>query len=125
MANETHEMKALRFLRATGGSQMAETMFDTLTTALRPALRPMPDEWWREFRRRFDPEEMIRLIAPRYAALISPEELDSFLEFFESPAGERYVALTPALTQAGMDVGRAWGERAGAEAEREAGRRRA
>lgn len=110
---ESTQDKALRLLRATGGTQQAEFIYETLVSTLRPALKTMPDSFWQKMKRRFDPEHLMRTMAARHAEAV--EILDDALAFFESSSGRRYIELGPTLMKINIEVGRQWGERVGAD----------
>lgn len=63
--------------------------------------------------------ELIDEVAVAYARMVPVEDLKAMTAFFQSPAGQRFVALQPELTRQTMAVGQRWGEKLGREVDME------
>lgn len=99
---------AKSFLVASGGVSIGRTIVSGIIDALRPSA-DVPEEWWDEIQRDFSCEELIARLAALYAQEIPVDDLESLTACYESPAGRRYVAQLPALTQESMRIGQEWG----------------
>jgi uncharacterized protein len=63
--------------------------------------------------------EVIPLAAQVYARRLTIEDMQAMSAFFKTPAGQRYVEMTPQLTQESMMIGQQWGQKLGQEVEQE------
>jgi uncharacterized protein len=61
--------------------------------------------------------EVLDQIARLYASRFSPEEMNALAEFYRSPIGRKFIVAMPELAAAAMQLGNAWGQQIGREAE--------
>jgi hypothetical protein len=62
--------------------------------------------------------EMVEAFTAVYARTFSVDELHAFIEFYKTPAGQKMLQKTPALSQELMTTGAKLGQSIGAEAEK-------
>jgi uncharacterized protein len=63
--------------------------------------------------------EVVPLAAQVYARRLTIEDMKAMTAFFKTPAGQRFVEMTPQLTQESMMIGQQWGQKLGQEVEQE------
>lgn len=63
--------------------------------------------------------EVLDLIAPIYAEKFSAAELKDIIAFMQSPTGSKMISVQPEILQRSMTAGAQWGQRIGAEVDRE------
>ncbi len=63
--------------------------------------------------------DLIEQIVPLYNKYYSLDDLKAANAFYQSPAGQRILAVTPQLMHASMQIGQAWGQKVGMKVEKE------
>jgi uncharacterized protein len=102
-----------QLLVATGTRQNLDMMMDQMMVLYEKRFPSVPTEFWTEFRKQMNDDEMIALVVPIYAKYLSIDDVRAATAFYESPAGKRVVAALPQIMKESMQVGAAWGEAAG------------
>jgi hypothetical protein len=97
-------------LMLSGAAKLADQMLDALIASFKKSKLSVPDSYWDDFRKNADTNGLIEQMIPLYARHFSDDDLRGLVAFYNSPAGKKYVAEAPQLTQESMAVGRAWGE---------------
>jgi hypothetical protein len=60
------------------------------------------------FRKDFTVEAMTEMIVDIYAKHFTAEEIDEIAAFYDSPFGQKYIALRPVITQETIAASQAW-----------------
>lgn len=81
-------------------------------------LRPdIPPEFWESFRlhlaQELHPDELIEQIVPVYEKHFSDDDIRAAIDFYQSPAGKKFVSELPQIQAESMEIGQAWGEALG------------
>jgi hypothetical protein len=85
--------------------------------AQRTAMPQVPEEFWTRFDARLadDVPQLADSMAVLYAKTFSLQELEAFVAFHRSPAGQHLRAQQPTLVTTGSAIGQRWGARVGSE----------
>lgn len=113
-ANE-RRATTLRMLDATGSLPSAKLVLDQLLGTFRQTMPQVPGEFWDRVAQRITVEDMIGELAAVYERHFSHDEILALLGFYESELGRKLATAQPKLTEEGMAVGQAWGERVAAQ----------
>ena len=103
----TENIRKLLVLTGSGeiGAQVMERMIDNFKVTI----PDVPASFWDEFKTEVNPNTLIDLIVPIYANHLSNEEIDALIAFYETPAGKKFTAALPEISQESMLAGEAWG----------------
>jgi hypothetical protein len=64
---------------------------------MKKASPELSDDYWEEFMAEINPENFTRIVIPVYQKHFSEEEIQTILEFYNSPEGMKFIRLSPVL----------------------------
>jgi hypothetical protein len=96
--------------------KLGEQVLDQMGTLLKD---DVGSGFWKKFRDKARPQELVDMVVPIYARHFTQEELEQLLAFYQSPIGKRMVEEQPLLVKESMEAGAEWGKRIAAEAMKE------
>lgn len=112
---------AIRELMAvTGAGKLGQQVTTQLMTSLKATMPQLPEAFWTNFAKEVNPEEMVNMVVPIYAAHFSTEEVRQLTAFYRTPLGQKVTAEMPRVMQESMAAGQQWGARIGQRAYEEA-----
>lgn len=108
---------ARRVLQTSGTVDAMVAGIKTSLPAQRAASPGLPEEFWTRFEARVtqDAPLLADSIALLYARTFTLAELEAFVAFYQSPAGQRLRQMQPVLIGESSQIGQRWGMRIGAE----------
>lgn len=107
---ETEIQKDIReLLVLTGSAKVGKQVMAQLISNFKKASPQIPDEFWTEFMKEIDEDEMIKLVIPIYEKFYTHEEIKELKKFYNSPIGKKSIQVLPQLTQESLVVGQKWG----------------
>ena len=90
-----------RYLAATRVVEKEQSMIEVVVAAMKRQSPQIPDKTWdevkAEFKKAFNPEEIISIYVKIYARRFTEREMRQLAAFFESPVGRRLVAETDGI----------------------------
>jgi len=86
------------------GKQVADSMMETFRKM--PAL---PSGFVDRFKANLRPETLVELVVPIYLKYYDRKTLIAMIRFYDTEAGRKLVAQSPAVTKETMEAGKAWG----------------
>jgi hypothetical protein len=98
-----------KMLRLTGVEKLMTQMMGQIISAFKAQNSAVPAEFWTKFQQQMDPHDLIQKIYPIYDKYYSLEDIKAANAFYESPAGQRILSVTPQITMECMKVGEDWG----------------
>jgi hypothetical protein len=99
-----------KLLTLSGVPQLGKQVVSNLVAGMRKEAPNVPERFWTDFRDGVRTEELLELIVPIYERALTAEEVKALLAFYESPAGKKFVALQPTLTQQSIAVSERWSQ---------------
>jgi hypothetical protein len=69
----------------------------------------VPQKFWDDVQKEFNPEAMIQLIIPIYDKHLTHDDVRGLIAFYQSPLGRKMSAVLPQITQESMQAGQQWG----------------
>jgi len=102
-----------RLLEVTGTTKTMPEARDQMIAEFRKALPGVPSEFWEDFRKEINIDEVVDLMVPVYDKHLSLEEIKAANAFFATPAGKRFAEKMPVVSAEGFEVSRKWGEAKG------------
>lgn len=112
------DMKIERLLRLT---QSAELVVEDILRNI--DLSPLPPEDKALYRQFATPESLRQALVPIYRQLLTPEEIDAWIRFYEEGAGKAIAAKQATLFRASKEVFLEWGSQIAIRAQNEKARR--
>ena len=103
------EAAARELLEASGGEQMGLQVMQQLLGSFKSTRPEVPQEFWDEFMKSVDPDELVELVVPIYVKHLTKEEMEAATAFYRTPEGAAILAKLPLIVQESMMVGQQWG----------------
>jgi hypothetical protein len=106
---------ARRLLTASGATKLVISSMEASIAAQRDANPQIPAAFWDAFmaHARRDTTRLIDMLVPIYASHLSQRDLEELVKFYQSPAGQRFIAAQPGIVQESTQAGQRWGEMLG------------
>lgn len=98
-----------KMLILTGSAKIGIQVMRQMIQYQRQANPSIPAEFWDDFMRSVNPNELIELIVPIYDRHLSHEDIKAIIAFHNSPAGKKLIAAQPQIARDSMQVGGQWG----------------
>jgi len=111
--SQEKEREIRKLLEVTGTTRAMPEMMDQMMAELRKALPNVPSEFWDEFRKEINIDELVTLIMPVYDKHMSLEDIKAANVFFATPAGRNFAEKMSIMSAEGFEIGRKWGESKG------------
>jgi hypothetical protein len=112
-----------RLLEVTGTVDMVKTMLTATTPHIMSNIRSQapgaPERAYQIVEREINlfishkidaPGGLIDRVIPIYTKYYSEEEIQKLIQFYETPLGQKTIALMPQVVKESVDLGRKWGE---------------
>ncbi len=98
-----------KLLEVTGSAKLGQQVLAQMMNTFRSTNPKVPDEFWDQVLKEFDAGTMIDLVVPIYEKHLTHDDIRGMLAFYQSPLGQKLIAVTPAITQESMQAGQQWG----------------
>ena len=121
----TKEVVAREVLEITGASRLAMQVIEQMITPLKKAAPDVSGEFWDNFMKEINPEELAAMVVPIYCQHYSLDELEQLLAFYKSALGQKLIKEMPDVMRESMSAGQEWGRRIAERALRKAEAERA
>ena len=102
---------AKELIRITGTVKISMQVMNNMIASFKKQLPSVPSDFWDEYAKEIDANELVDLIAPIYTKYFSDEELLSLIEFYKTPLGQKVVDKLPLISQDSYKAGEEWGQR--------------
>ena len=107
---------ARQLLELTGTIKIAIQTMDNMTASFKKSLPAVPTEFWDEFSKEVNPNDLIELVIPIYCKHYSDDEMLKLIEFYKSPLGQKVIEKLPLISQDSYMAGQEWGRKVGEKA---------
>jgi hypothetical protein len=108
-----------KMLELTGMTKLVNQMKTQILDMYKSRNTGVSPEMWNRLDQEMDMNDLIEQIVPLYNKYYSLDDLKAANAFYQSPAGQRILAVTPQLMHASMQIGQAWGQKVGMKVEKE------
>jgi uncharacterized protein len=103
--------KTIRALmETTGAGALGTQMMQQMLPGLKKMVPNAPEEFWTDFMKEVNADEMIALVIPIYQKNFTEADLLEAVTFYKSPAGQRLITKLPIVSQESFQVGQQWGQ---------------
>lgn len=100
---------AKEILVVTGGVDDAVQGINQMVANLRLMIPNVPENFWEDFLKEIDSQDLINQIVPIYVEQFTLDELKDILFFFSSRSGKKYLEKNSIVVQLSIDAGQKWG----------------
>ena len=107
------EREIRKLLEVTGTTKTMPEVMDQMIAEFRKALPDVPSQFWDDFRKEINIDELVSLMVPVYDKHLSLEDIKAANAFFATPAGKHFAEKMSIMSAEGFEVGRKWGEAKG------------
>jgi hypothetical protein len=114
---KAHDIRLL--FQATNPKDLVPQVLDQFVAAFKQAAPNVPQQFWDDFKKKVDVDELIDLMIPIYDKYYTAEDIKAMLAFYNTPTGRKVTATMGPMTQEKMAVMQAWGRKKGMEVEEE------
>ena len=97
----------------TGAGKLGVQMLSTLIQSYKKEVPSVPEEFWDEFVRQVNPNDLMDLVVPIYSKYFTEEEINQIVKFYKTPIGKKMVEKLPLIMQDSYRVGAEWGQKIG------------
>jgi uncharacterized protein len=103
---------ARRLLVASGATRLVISSMESMIASQREANPQIPAAFWDAFmaHAKRDTTRLMDMLVPIYAAHLTQTDLEELIKFYQSPAGQRFIAAQPRIVQESQQAGQSWGE---------------
>jgi len=103
----------MRLLKAMGTSDVAKQLLDYTVNRFRNFLPDSNESYWDSIKTRINLEEYLELNVPIFEKYLTHEDIRIMTEFFESPAGKKYIHARSDLLREMFEIEDIWAEKIG------------
>ena len=93
-------------LEVSGSAQMGVQVMQQMVASFKTTMPDVPPEFWDEFMRDVDPDELMELVIPIYVEHLTKDDMEAAIAFYRTTAGQAILAKLPVIMQESMTVGR-------------------
>lgn len=94
----------------TGTGEMAVQAMNQMLPVIKQMVPEASEEFWAEFMKEVNPEDLVTMIIPIYQKHFSQEDIDAVNAFYDTKAGKNFISSQPLIMQESMVVGQAWSQ---------------
>lgn len=109
-AQTSKEKKINEFIQLTEIDKLGKQSIDKMIDIYKKQFSDLPEEFWIEFKKEANEDELTRMYIPIYDKYYSESDLDALIKFYKTPTGKKMIAVMPDLMKESMEKGRIWGE---------------
>ncbi|HVY61001.1 MAG TPA: DUF2059 domain-containing protein [Planctomycetota bacterium] len=109
---EAHKAKLddiRKLLDLNGGAASARDVMQQMSTNMSRMMPQVPPEFWDEFMKEVNPQELIDLSVPVYDKYLEHDDVKALIAFYETPAGKKLASVQPKIGLECMQAGQQWG----------------
>lgn len=112
LASFTKEQKTQRLLMVMNTQGLGQQMADQLIAIFQkmPAYANIPAEVWVDVKKEIDSSDITQKLVPIYNNNLDEDTIEQLIYFYESPAGQKFLASQPQIVKDSTAAGEAWGK---------------
>lgn len=120
--NNQYKETLYKMLDKSGGLESVKLMVPQLVNMMKQQAASQPDSFWEDFTKRWTKQlidKMVEGITPIYQKHLTLKDLEDILAFYNTPAGKKLSASTPAVAKEVMPIGQQLGTEIGRQMQNE------
>jgi uncharacterized protein len=110
LAEPATEKTIRTLLETTGAGALGTQMMQQMLPGLKKMVPKAPEDFWTDFMKEANTDELITLVIPIYQKNFTEEDLLETIAFYKSPVGQRLITKLPIVSQESFQVGQQWGQ---------------
>jgi uncharacterized protein len=110
LAEPATEKTIRTLLETTGAGALGTQMMLQMLPGLKKMVPKAPEDFWTDFMKEANTDELITLVIPIYQKNFTEEDLVETIAFYKSPVGQRLITKLPIVSQESFQVGQQWGQ---------------
>ena len=107
--NKTNKIKSFLDQNMSGVVEEFDAVLDQVRTMI-PSADELPSEIWVDFKKLFDPEELVRRMIPLYDDSFTEDEIDELSTFFSSKIGIKYLDQNVKMSIEASKIGQVYSQ---------------
>ena len=100
----------LELMTLTGTGNLGVQALHSLLPSLKASAPDVPPEFWDDFMKEVDPNELVNLTVPIYMRHFTENEIQEMIRFYKTPTGQKLVQKQPQVMQESMQAGQLWAQ---------------
>ncbi len=110
---DTKEKLIKEMLNLSGSGKIARQSMELMVSSFKKQMPTVAGDFWDEFMKEADTEELTNMIVPVYAKYYTESEIKELIAFYKTPIGKKMVENLTLITQESYSIGEAWGKALG------------
>ena len=105
---------------ASGTEESYQASIKQMISMFKQQYTNIEDDAWDEMEEEFagtSLNELTEMLVPVYSKYLTLEDLETIIEFYETPTGKKYAEKTPFIMQESIQIGQEWGMKIGQDLE--------
>ncbi len=98
----------IKLLKLTNGLKLANEMKIRIISALKDSFPDVPEVYWKKLGKRIDVRQLLESFIPIYAENLSLNDLKQLVAFYQTSAGQHYLAAKEKMITASAEIGKKW-----------------
>jgi len=107
-----------KMFEVSGAEETYKNVITQMISIYKQEYTDIRSEFWKEIENELlktSLSDLAELLVPVYNKYMTKEDLESIIEFYESPIGKKFAKNQPMIVQESMQVGQQWGKKLGQE----------
>lgn len=95
-----------------GGDETFKIVIPQMISMMKAQIPNVPEEFWEELQNTFGQtvfDDLIEMLVPIYQKHLTQADLESVIQFYNTPAGKKFGSAAPLISAGAMQVGQQWG----------------
>jgi hypothetical protein len=102
-----------KLLDLSGTTKEMNMMLDQMISSFKSQNSDVPTEFWDRFKAEINVQGLEDKLMPLYDKYYTTDDLKALIAFYQTPAGQHMLSVTPKLMQESMQIGEDWGRSVG------------
>src|SRR5207248_3089376 len=91
------------------GNDSGRKIIENLTVSFKKIYPNVPNEFWDQFQKEFDSNELYAKLIPVYDKYFELEDIEELIKFYDTPTGKKFIKNLPEITNDCFTIGQAYG----------------
>jgi hypothetical protein len=110
-ADESKKGDIIKILDITNSYRIASMVMDQVLMVLKPMAPDVPEKVWKEFSNKINKDVLYDMVIPIYDKYLTHDDIKALIKFYKTPVGQKFIKVTPDITQESMMAGQQLGQR--------------
>ena len=102
-----------KMLELSGAGKLGIQVAENMLTSFTKSLPDVPKEFWDDFKKQMNPEDINNLVIPVYDKYYTDSDIQQLIDFYQTPIGKKSISVAPQIMKESMEAGQIWGKMIG------------